>query len=254
MYSIAWRFNLSPAEIMTANPTVNPRAMGVGLSLFIPITPMPGVTPTATVALSPTATPLYSNLNEPDCYPDSLYGLWCFALVENDGEEALENISGVITIQAGDETWSEEAILPLNLLPAGRSLPLISYFQPPIPQDYSVSVKVDFLLPVMPNDQRYLAVEIENQQVDLREDARMARVSGELVLPEGQPDTRTIWINATAFDESGRVVAVRRWDIEDQLTPGGRVPFAMWLYSLAGPIDQVDVLVEARRADPLPEE
>jgi hypothetical protein len=85
MYSIGWRFNVSPYQIMTANPTVNPRAMGVGTTLLIPITPNPNPTETPMVALTPTATPLFSaRYPAPDCYPDALGGLWCFVLVTND--------------------------------------------------------------------------------------------------------------------------------------------------------------------------
>ena len=246
MYSIGWRFKVSPAAIMTANPDVNPRAMGVGTSLLIPITPMPDPTPTPMVELSPTATPIFANIQAPDCHPDALGGLWCFVLVVNDQEEAVENVSGVVTLRDGEEVRRESAIMPLNLLPAGAALPLIAYFQPPIPEAYTISARVDFLLPVMPDDQRYLPVEIEAQDISFSAEGRIAAVSGSLTLPARQPQTRYVWLNATAFDQDGRVVAVRRWDSPDPLSPGGRIPFSTFLYSLGGPIDRVDLLVEAQ--------
>jgi len=220
--------------------------MGVGPSLLIPITPMPDPTPTPMVELSPTATPVFANIQAPDCYPDALGGLWCFVLVVNDQEEAVENVSGVVTLRGGDETRREVAIMPLNLLPAGASLPLIAYFQPPTPEAYTVTAKVDFLLPVMPDDQRYLPVEIEEQTINLNADDRIASVSGMLTLPVNQPAARYVWLNATAFDQDGRVLAVRRWDSQDPLTPGESIPFSTFLYSLGGPIDRVDLLVEAQ--------
>ena len=246
MYSIGWRFKVSPAAIMTANPDVNPRAMGVGTSLLIPITPMPDTTPTPMVELSPTATLVFANIQPPDCYPDALGGLWCFVLVVNDQDEAVENVSGVVTLRYSEEVRRESAIMPLNLLPAGAALPLIAYFQPPIPESYTVTARVDFTLPVMPNDQRYLPIAIEAQEVSFSAEGRIAAVSGALTLPARQPQTRYVWLNATAFDQEGRVVAVRRWDSPDQLFPGGRIPFATFLYSLAGPIDRIDLLVEAQ--------
>jgi hypothetical protein len=254
MFSIGWRFNVSPYQIMTANPTINPRAMSVGTSLLIPITPNPDPTETPMVALTPTATPLFSALPAPDCYPDALGGLWCFVLVENDQNEPVENLTGVVTLRYGEETRRESAILPLNLLPAGASLPLIAYFQPPIPTAYTVSARVDFLLPVMPGDQRYLPVSMQDQLVKLSQDAQMATASGWLSLPSNQPKTRYVWVNATAFDEDGHVVAVRRWDSPDQLSAGERIPFELFLYSLGGPIDRVVLLVEAQPVIEPPDE
>jgi hypothetical protein len=246
MFSIGWRFNVSPYQIMTANPTVNPRAMSIGTSLLIPITPNPDPTETPMVVLTPTATAVFSALPAPDCYPDALGGLWCFVLVENDQDEPVENLTGVVTLRYGEETRRESAILPLNLLPAGASLPLIAYFQPPIPTDYTISARVDFLLPVMSSDQRYLPVSLQDQLVDLSQDGQIATVSGMLTLPANQPATRYVWVVATAFDADGHVVAVRRWDSPDQLSAGESIPFEMFLYSLGGSIDQVTLLAEAQ--------
>lgn len=246
MYSIAFRYNISPQAIMTANPTVNPNAMTVGTELLIPITPMPEETATATGAISPTATPRYANLQEPDCYPDALGGLWCFILVENDQTGALENVSGTISLTQGEETRQETAILPLNLLPAGESLPLIAYFQPQVSHDFSVSAQVDFLLPVMPDDQRYLTAEIQNQDIILSEDGRAAGVTGVIHLPEGETGAAYVWVNATAFDKDGNVVGVRRWERTDTVPAGERLDFSLTVYSLGGAIDRVDLVVEAR--------
>lgn len=246
MYSIGWRFGLSPEAIMTANPTVNPRAMGIGTSLLIPITPEAESTATPLVMLSPTTTPRFSALKMPDCYPDALGGLWCFVLVESGEDEAFENISGVVTLQQGEDTWQEVATMPLNLLPTGKSIPLIAYFQPPTPSNFTVTAQVDFFLPVMPDDGRYLAIEISDQSITFREDGRVAVVTGDLLLSPDQPQTRYLWVNATAFDEAGHVVAVRRWDGPSPLSPGERMPFELFLYSMGEAIDRVDLLVEAQ--------
>ena len=245
-YSVGWRFGVSPQQIMTANPTVNPRAMGVGTSLLIPITPAPEPTEMPLVELTPTATPFFAAIQPPDCYPDAVGGLWCFVLVENDSGEPVENVSGVVTLRYGEETRRETAIMPLNLLPAGAALPLIAYFQPPLPADYTITAQVDFLLPVMPDDQRYLPVTIEDQTLELSTDGRTAEVSGVLTLPAGQPAARYAWVNATGFDADGRVVAVRRGDSPETLAGGLRLPFTLYLYSLGGPIAQVDLLAEAQ--------
>jgi LysM repeat protein len=253
-YSIGWRFNVSPQQIMTANPTVNPRAMSVGTSLLIPITPAPNPTATPLVELTPTATPFFADIQPPDCYPDPLGGLWCFVLITNNSSESVENVAGVVTIRFGEEVRRESAIMPLNLLPAGSALPLIAYFQPPLPEDYTITARVDFLLPVMPDDQRYLSVSIEDQTLELSADGRLAMVSGAVSLPAGQPEARYAWVNATAFDANGHVVAVRRWDGPEPLSGGTELPFTLYLYSLGGPIDRVDLMVEAPAEIELPNE
>ncbi len=250
MYSIGYRYKVHPDAIMTANPEVNPRAMGVGTTLLIPVTPSPEPTPTTASDPTPTPTQLAVDLITPDCYPESIGGLWCFVLVENEEDTALENISAEVILRIGDEERREIAIMPLNLLPAGEALPLIVYFQPPLPEDYSVTASITFMLPVMPDDQRYLPVVIEDQSIVLNEDQNIAIIEGDLFLPAGHPATRYIWVNATAFDEEGHVVAVRRWESDVQLSAGEKVPFELALYSMGNAIDRVSLLVEARGHQP----
>ena len=250
MYSIAFRYGLSPAEVMTANPEVDPRAMIVGMQLLIPITPTPppAATPTSDAAQA-TAAPTAEEeaaLAPPDCYPDAAGGLWCFALVENDQDSPLENVSGVITLGEGETARQETAITPLNLLPAGASLPLIAYFQPPLPADRTASVERDFSLPVMPDDQRYLDLALSGQNLKLSEDGLSAVVTGMVSLSADQADADYVWISATAFDAAGHIVAVRRWDSALELAASGELDFEIRLYSMAGPIDRVDLLAEAQ--------
>lgn len=250
MYGIAFYYGISPQAIMTANPTINPRMMGPGTTLLIPVTPIPGSTATATLALTPTSTPRYKALHEPDCYPDASGGLWCFVLLENFENGALENVTAVITLTEGEENRSETAMMPLNLLPAGASLPLVVYFDPPVASDYSITAEVDFLLPVMPEDQRYLAVDIIDQSILISEDGQQAQITGKVVLPEDGQDARYLWINGTAFDEAGHVLASRRWDSEAGISAGEIVPFKLTLYSLGGTIDRVELLTEVMADQP----
>lgn len=250
MYGIAFFYGVSPQAIMTANPTVNPRLMGAGTRLLIPITPVPGMTATATPELSPTATPPYIVSENPDCYPDAVGGLWCFLLLENRQGGALENVSAEVTLEEGEETWNKVANMPLNLLPAGAALPLVVYFEGPIGEEYEVFAEVNFLLPVMPNDARYLLVELD-QTIDFSRDRRRADISGIATLPADGADPQYLWINATGYDDSGRVVAVRRWESpEEVLSAGDAIPFEFSLFSLGGEIDRVEVLAEALAVQP----
>ncbi len=252
MYGIAFYYGISPQAIMTANPTVNPRMMGPGTTLLIPITPVPGATATATLALTPTATPPYAALRDPDCYPDAAGGLWCFVLMENDQGGALENVSAEVTLETGEETRNKVAIMPLNLLPAGAVMPLVVYFEGPVEDDFVVSAEVSFFLPVMPDDNRYLSVDLVGQSIIFSDDGRRADIVGTAILPADGLDAQYLWINATAFDEAGRVIGVRRWESAgDDLSAGNRLSFEFSLYSMAGEINQVEILAEALADQPL---
>lgn len=253
MYGIAFRYGISPQALMTANPTVNPRAMGPGTTLLIPITPGPEATATSPVTLTPTPTKPYAQLNPPDCYPDGFGGLWCFILIVNGNENALENVSATVTLFSGEDVWQQTAVMPLNMLPAGGSLPLLTYFPGPIPEDFSPSAQVDFYLPVMPGDTRYLRVEIQERSITLGENGETAEVSGVVALPDGAEGAVHIWVQATAFDQVGRVVASRRWESKGPIGPAEQMPFELVLYSLGDAIDRVELLAEApRQVTPAP--
>ena len=131
MGGIAYLYGIKVADLMTANPDVNPRAMSVGMTLLIPITPSPPpeATPTSDQPQA-TATPTEEPKVPPDCYQDALGGMWCFALYENDTDSPLENVSGVISLGKAEDARQETAITPLNLLPAGTAQPLDCLFCP----------------------------------------------------------------------------------------------------------------------------
>jgi len=247
MFGIAFWYNISLESLLTANPSVNPRAMGPGTRLLIPVTPMPQPTSAATVEATATSAPSSLNWEEPDCYRDAAGGLWCFMLVENRQESALENVKGMFSLDGGEQVRQEVAYMPLNLLPAGRSLPLVAYFQPPIPRNYSVSGTVDYFLPVMIEDDRYLAVEINSQSVTYRDDDEIASIEGEVSIPVGQRGLDYLWVHATAYNTEGDVVGVRRWEADPTPEAGEVFPFAFEVYSMAGGIDHISILVEAHQ-------
>ena len=262
MYGIAFRYGLEPQALMTANPDVNPNAMVVGMQLLIPITPSPEPTatptldaptatptsdaPTATMTEAATSTPQAVILQEPDCYPDAAGGLWCFVLATNGQDTDRENVSAQVTLSDGEAERDENAIMPLNLLPAGAMLPLTAYFEGPLPGEYTVTAELGFFLPVMPDDVRYLPVEIIDATTAFNEDGDVATVTGTLVIPDDQREVQYAWVSATAFDAEGHILAVRRWEADAPVTTGSNLPFEISLYSFAGEIDRVSLLAEAQ--------
>lgn len=243
MFGIAYRYGLPLDAMMTANPTVNPRAMSVGTVLLVPA----GARPTPTVA-NPTPTPLPVAVGLPDCYRSQDGSLTCLALVSNGTGEAVENVSGVIRLRLTDSgeirEWS--AFPLLNRLPAGSSLPLVVVIPAPAPERYEVSVELVTALPLAEGDARYLDAEFAGLEVAIAAGGLSAQVSGQVRLATGAGEASTVWVTATAFDAQGRVVGVRRWENVVPLQAGASLDFGLVVYSLGDEIQRVETLVEAR--------
>jgi hypothetical protein len=99
---------------------------------------------------------------------------------------------------------------------------------------------------LLPNDERYLPATINNTLVQVNVDGRGARVRGQVLMPGDAQDARQVWVAATAYDETGRIIGVRRWEWDDGLASGGSLPFEFSVFSLGGRIERVEFAVEAR--------
>jgi hypothetical protein len=53
-------------------------------------------------------------------------------------------------------------------------------------------------------------------------------------------------VAATAYDDAGRVVGVRRWESNTMLNAGASLPFEFMISSIGGKIARVEFAVEAR--------
>jgi hypothetical protein len=251
MYGIAFRYGISPQALMTANPTVNPRAMGPGTILIIPVTLTPPASAGTPTAPAPSPTAIVSIPRTPDCYPSTDGGVWCFLLVKNDRTLGLEIITGVIRLaatdtQAAQKTIEQAATTLLDLLPAGASAPLVAYFPSPAPPSFIPSGEVTLALPLPDNDTRYLPVTIQDQQIAIGGDGKSAGVTGRLALTSGQKPASQVWLAATAFDAVGAVVGVRKWEATGSLSPGSLLSFEFQIYTLGPLIDHVILLAQAR--------
>ena len=82
--------------------------------------------------------------------------------------------------------------------------------------------------------------------MQINEDGRSARVTGQVLLPDHSQAASQVWVAATAYDDAGRVVGVRRWESSAGLLPGGVLPFEFMVSSIAGKIEQVEFAVEAK--------
>lgn len=257
---IALRYGVSTEDLLAANPEINAQFLRIGDPVVVPLA---GELPEQL----PTLTPIPFRADPPLCYPSGQGGLWCFMLVHNNQTEAVENISGWIGIyaQEGDSSVGQVALPPLNLLQPGQALPLMTHFEPPLPQAFNVQGDLISVLPVGSDDQRYLPAEVVDLEVRLAPAGEYAELLGRIHLPEDSPALRTLWLAAVSYSASGEVAGVRKWEVEQEcirlqeegaesgetqeqapfLDPACLL-FEFRVYSLGPAIDRVDLLVEAR--------
>ena len=238
--AIAARYGVSLVDLMAANPGVQPTLLVVGMELVIPTGTLP---PAEQV---PTAVP--APVRQAGCWAEGTGGAWCFALVENTFAEPLENLSVQFTLlgEDGQEIASQVTFAPLNLLPAGASMPLGVFFPAPVPGGVQVRAQLLTANRILPGDVRYLPVMLENTLVSLGASQRSAQVSGKAMLTVLDGLADTLWVLATAYNEDGNVVGFRRWDADTPLAGGETVEFSFLLSSMGPVIDRVEFLSEAK--------
>jgi LysM repeat protein len=238
---IALKYGVSLDDLVAANPDVSPNSMSIGTNLRIPSNP-------AEPSGASTPTPVPAPVQQVVCYPGSDQGMWCFVLVLNDTPDILENLSAQVTLLDGDgeALASAPAISVLNILPPGTALPLVVAFPPVVPSDAAPLARLLTGIRLASGDERYLPAGIHNTLVQVDGSGRTAWVSGQVRLPPEVRAASTLWIAAVAYDRSGRVVGVKRWQAADVLAPGDSLPFTFIVSSLGGEIDRVEFAVEAR--------
>ena len=242
MSVIAEKFAVALDDLQAANPEVSSNAMSVGQVLRIPSNP-------DNPSGEPTPTPAPFVVQQIECYPTSNGGMWCFVLAFNDSPDFMENLSAQITLVDSNSSIlaSQTALLPLNILPPNTSLPLTVYFPPDIPINANPQVQVLTAIQLLPNDARYIPATINNTLVQINAEGRTAQLSGLVLSSQGQASVANqVWVAATAYDDAGRVVGVRRWESSASLSLGGSLPFEFLISSIGGKIARVEFAVEAR--------
>ncbi len=232
MGSIALEFGISIEELMNTNPETSPSAMSVGEELLIPDIKRTPISP-ADIA------PLALEIFPPNCYATLSGGMWCFIVVENNQDVAVENISAEINLfDENGELLAEKRAFPLiDHLAIGEKMPLLAFFA-----DTPINIRADATLltalPISQDDTRYLPVSLRNVLTEIAWDGMSAKVSGEVML-EG--NASRLWVVATAYDTVGRIVGARRWE-----SVSGEQAFNLTVASLGFTIDHIQLIVEAK--------
>lgn len=254
MFSIALYYGISLEALKTANPDQHPNALTVGSELLIPITPT-AIIPSQTSEPSKdanatgeaTAKPIPDQMTYPSyCYRNAMAAVYCFTVIQNDRDEALENVT--IRLRLSDETGKSAEVIAttlINVIPPHSSLPAASYFPPEWAEKLEDKAELEFELPYAEGEARYLQAAIENQHIEMLYQDKAAKVSGTIVFENKQTSYLTLNVLAVAWAKDGAVLGMRRWSSADNGSTSNEIPFDFNVYSMAGPIARVDLFVEA---------
>ncbi|MEA5079584.1 MAG: LysM domain-containing protein [Anaerolineaceae bacterium] len=245
MWTIAAKNGVSLDAILKANPDVNPYTLSAGTQVVVP--PSSGSTSGTPTPISATAVPLV--LKEPVCAPSLTGGLYCFALVENNQEYSVQNLTAQFTLTNPETGEQVEAVgsLPLNQLKSKDSLPLFAYFAPPVFAIPRVTLTLLTALPVSSTSTSVLEVSIQNSKIEIASDGNSATVSASLALKDAASTANHLWVAAVAYDAQGNVVGVRQYEKNADLSKGQSTDFTLYVYSISNKIDHVDLFGEAKQ-------
>ncbi|HET7143748.1 MAG TPA: LysM peptidoglycan-binding domain-containing protein [Anaerolineales bacterium] len=238
---LAEQFNISQDDLRAANPDASPNSMSVGATLLIPDSSNP-------IAIASTPTPVPAPVTQTVCHPTADNGLWCFALIQNNTTNILENASAQITLldENNNMAVSQTVFTPLDIIPANSSLPVYVFF-PNTPAELRINPQVQLLSAIQLNSNniRYLPATLNNTIAQIDWNGLTAQLSGQIFLPAESTAAKQVWVAAVAYDKHGSVVGVRRWE-GGALQAGGNLEFNFVVSSLGSAIDTVEFFVEAK--------
>ncbi|HNN13927.1 MAG TPA: LysM peptidoglycan-binding domain-containing protein, partial [Anaerolineales bacterium] len=138
---IADKFKIPQSDLLAANPDADPNALVIGQTLIIP-------DPSAQPIVASTLTPIPVPVTQAACHPTADSGLWCFALIQNNTVDPLENISAQITLfdENMNPAASQIAYPPLDIIAPNSSLPVSVYF-PNIAGNFTPQIQVLSAMP-----------------------------------------------------------------------------------------------------------
>lgn len=235
---LAEQFKISQDDLRAANPDVSPNSMPVGATLLIP----DNSNAFATRGATPTPVPV--PVTQTACHPTADKGLWCFALIQNNTSDILENVSAQITLldENNNTLASQTAFMPLDILPPTTSLPVYVFF----PNTAAgANIQVQVLSTMQSSTSRYLPATLNNTVAQIDWNGLTAQLSGQVSLPAESTAATQVWVAAVAYDKDGRVVGIKRWG-GGPIQPGSSIPFSFLVSSLGSAIDAVEFVVEAR--------
>lgn len=246
LWTIAAKNGVSLADILAANPKIDPYILSAGTQVVVPPPSAASGTPTA-----PSATAVPMLLKDPVCSPSLTGGLYCFALVENNQDYPVQNLTAQFTLTdpVSGEQLQQVGSLPLDQLKSQTSLPLFAYFPPPVFASPKVNLTLLTALPVSSTSTSVLEVTLKEAQIQIATDGYSATVQANLTLQKADAKANHYWVAAVAYDKQGNVVGVRQYEKGTDLSSGQSAAFTLYVYSISDQIDHVDLFGEAKQLE-----
>ena len=119
-------------------------------------------------------------------------------------------------------------------------MPLMAYFTPPLPDEFTARSEVLNATVIASDDTRYLASVAKTTTVEINLEGSQAVIRGDVVLAQSNLSVSQVWVLVVAYDAEGNIVGDRKWKST------GATHFDTTVYSLGGEIDHVEVLTEVR--------
>ncbi|MBC7875964.1 MAG: LysM peptidoglycan-binding domain-containing protein [Anaerolineales bacterium] len=237
---LAEQFKISQDDLRAANPDVSPNSMTIGTTLLIPNS-------SNTTVDASIPTPVPAPVTQTVCHPTADNGLWCFALIQNNTSDLLENVSAQLTLldENNNVLASQAAFMPLDIISPNSSLPVYVFFPNISTNNVEVQVKLLSAVQLSSNTTRYLPVTLNNTVAQIDWNGLTAQLSGQIFLPAESTAATRVWVAAVAYDKNGRVVGVKRWE-GGAIQPGENISFSFAVSSIGGDIDAVEFFVQAK--------
>ena len=237
LLSIAIRYGIELADLLLANPGVNPRLLIVGDSLNIPRSGAQGPIPTAT--------PVPIELSAIACYESDLEGLTCLLTASVSGDSAVEGVVALITLadSANQPLTTEAAYGSTNLIIPGHRLPLVATFGPQAPQFTTAYAVVISALNASERDRRYANLDLQVVSTIISPDGQSARATGRVELLGDDPEKPVgLRLVVLALGANDLPVGLRTWEAPDG---GPSFEFDITVFSLGPPIKVLEIISEA---------
>lgn len=246
LWGIAANYSLTQDQILAANPTLKPYLVIPGTVIIIPNSAAVAFTQAA-----PESTPYPLQLSDPACTPSLSGGLYCFAEISNEQPLQAGNITASFTLidSSSGEARVQAALVPLSSIQPGGSLPVFTFFQPPIAANYSLSLQLQSATSInntgTPTPVQAAVIQIDQQEINISANGLSVLVNARATL-QGEPGlSGRVWIAAVAYDEQGGIVGIRRYQSENTLAVGETVSFSLNIYSIGEKITRVEFFGEA---------
>lgn len=247
LFEIAAKNGLTLDEIKAANPDVNPYLLGPGTVIIIPAPNGQTAAPTQNL---PDVTPWPMTFSNPQCTPSLTGGFYCFAELINPQPMMADSLSARFTLTdpATGEVAAQPALVPLNRLSSGASLPLFAYFPPPVAVSPQVGLQLLTATSVnqtgTPTPLQSAVVTVDQSDIKISANGLSAVVTTQAKFDGVEGVTGKIWIAAVAYDASGNIVGIRRFVSPNAVNPGEWTPFTLNIYSIGEKIEKVELFGE----------